>query len=104
MRDNTLALFSTVPSYGLRFFIVLHVALIAVTSLFKSDFQQHFRGYQQTHLIVLSLILVFLLVDLVTPASPRRPRSKKVDVTCFSVWLVSFASLLGWGLMHCSDC
>jgi hypothetical protein len=104
MRDNNLALFNTVASYGLRYCIVVQVAIVAVVSLFKSDFQQHFRGYQQAHLIALLLIIVFLLADVVTPASARRPRSKKVDLTCFLVWLVSFASLLGWGLMHCSDC
>ena len=104
MRDNNLALFNTGASYGLRVLLVVQVALVAVTSLFRSDFERHFRSYQQAHWLVLELIFVFLLADLVTPASTRRPRSKKVDVTCFLVWLVSFASFFGWGLMHCSDC
>jgi hypothetical protein len=102
--EDHLTFFNTCASYYLRGCIVVQLLLVALSGLHTQSFEQHFLAYQDANKFVLVLIAVFLLVDVFTPVSPRRRRSKFIDIGCFVTWLVGLASLLFWGLQHCNDC
>jgi hypothetical protein len=100
--EDHLTFFNTCASYCLRGCIWVQLLLVVLSGL--PDFERNFVAYQNANKFVLLLIAVFLLADVFTPASPRRRRSKFIDIGFFVTWLVVLLSLLIWGLQHCNDC